>query len=197
MQRLTPFFKPLNLQRLLIVFVASITLLLTTACSNANTAEPPANRPNDISVQSGANNNPYTMGNDTQGKSVPNSQYGNQAYKNQHSNTSILPGFGQLIASSVAGHNSSGLLYESSEQRQAGVNTTRPTQERAYQSEEIPAQRQPSINRTNPNEGILEGIGEQFNEASKFLRDDTQSAVQNAQVKTSTGRNKNVERQSE
>ncbi|MBF2028108.1 MAG: hypothetical protein IGS48_15300 [Oscillatoriales cyanobacterium C42_A2020_001] len=198
MERLILFFKPLNLRKLLIVFVAGITLLVSTACSNANTAEPRANRPNDISVQAGANNNPYTMGNDTQGKSVPNSQYGNQAYKNQHSDASGTLPWNNLIATSVVEQDRSGLLYKTNEQYQdEQTNPSYSNQERTYQTESIPATRQPSINRTNPKEGILEGIGEQFSEASKFLKEDTRSSIQNAQTRANTGSNDSVARQSE
>lgn len=198
MERLISFFNPLNLRKLLIVFVAGITLLVSTACSNANTAEPRANRPNDISVQAGANNNPYTMGNDTQGKPVPSSDYGNQAYKNQHSDASTTLPWSNLVATSVVDQDTSGLLYKTDEQYQNQQNNPSVSnQERTYQTESIPATRQPSINRTNPKEGILEGIGEQFSEASKFLREDTRSAVQNAQSRTNTGSNDVVGRQSE
>ena len=182
-------FKKLNLTRILIIFVTAIALFLTNACSsNENMTASSQDRPNDIPVQMGANNNPYTMGNDTNGKPVAPSNYGNQAYKQQHSDASLLH-FSKLVATSVAGQDTSDLLYESSDQRQGGFDDTRPTQDRAYQPETIPSQPQPNINRTNPNEKIMEGIGRQFTEASKFLTDGVQPAAESAKVKTYTHSN--------
>lgn len=190
--------KKLNLHKLVIVVIASFALLLTTACSsNENMQASTKNRPNDVPVQMGANNNPYTMGNDTKGKPVSPSNYGNQAYKNQHSDASTLPGFNRLIATSTAGQDTTGLLYESSDQRENGMDDRRPTQNQAYEPESFPAEPQPSINRTNPDENIMEGIGKQFTEASKFLTDGTKPAVESAKIKTNTGRNQAVAKQSE
>lgn len=199
MEHIISFFKKINLHKLVVVFVAGFALLLSTACSNnPNMQASGKDKPNNVPVQMGANNNPYTMGTDTKGAPVSPSNYGNQAYKKQTSDAaSVLPGFNQLIASSVAGQDTTGLLYESSDQRQGSIDDTRPTQERAYQPESIPARRQPVINRTNPDEKIMEGVGRQFTEASKFLTDGVQPSVESAKVKTYTGSNQSVARQSE
>lgn len=199
MEHIISFFKKLNLHKLALVFIAGFALLLATACSNNDNLQASRKeKPNDIPVQMGANNNPYTMGSDTQGNPVSPSDYGNQAYKRQHSDASSqIPGFNQLIASSVAGQDTTGLLYESSDQRQGGIDDTRPTQERAFQPENSPSRRQPVIDRSNPNEKIMEGIGRQFTEASKFLTDGVQPAVESAKVKTYTGSNQSVAKQSD
>jgi len=199
MERIISFFKKLNLHKLAIVFVAGFALFLSTACSSdRNMQASHQDKSNDIPIQMGANNNPYTMGNNTHGNPVSPSNYGNQAYKKQQSNASNLTsGVSKLIASSVAGQDTTGLLYESSDQQQGGIDNTRPIQKRAFQPESIPARRQPSINRTNPDEKIMEGIGRQFTEASKFLTDGVQPAVESAKVKTNTDSNQSVARQSE
>ncbi|MDX2232019.1 MAG: DUF6658 family protein [Leptolyngbyaceae cyanobacterium bins.349] len=199
MEGIISFFKKLNLHRIVIVFVAGMALLLSTACSsNENMQASRQNRPNDVPVQMGANNNPYTMGADTKGEPVSPSNYGNQAYKKQQSDaSSVIPGFGTLIASSVAGQDTTGLLYESSDQREGGIDDTRSTQNRAYQPEPITSKRQPIINRSNPDEKIMEGIGRQFKEASEFLTDGVQPSVESAKVKTYTGSNQAVAKQSD
>ncbi|MDX2239742.1 MAG: DUF6658 family protein [Leptolyngbyaceae cyanobacterium bins.302] len=198
MESIISFFKKLNLQKVIVVFIAGCALLLTTACgSNENMTASSKDRPNDIPVQAGANNNPYSMGADTKGEAVSPSNYGNRSYSNQHSDASTLPGFNRLIATSVAGQDTSGLLYESADQRQQPVDDTRTTQNPAYQPEPITSDRQPSINRTNPDEKIMEGVGRQFTEASKFLTDGVQPAVESAKIKTSTGSNQTVAKQNE
>jgi hypothetical protein len=199
MEHIISFFKKMNLHKLVVVFVAGFALLLSTACSsNPNMQASGKEKFNNIPIQMGANNNPYTMGTDTKGEPVSPSNYGNQAYKKQMSDaSSVLPRLSQLIASSVAGQDTTGLLYESTDQRQGGIDDTQPTQERAFQPESIPTRRQPVINRSNPDEKIMEGIGRQFTEASKFLTDGVQPAVESAKVKTHTGSNQSVARQSE
>lgn len=199
MKEIFAFVKSLNLQKVLIVFVAGMFLFLSTACSNENMTADRQSKPNDIAVQAGANNNPYTMGTDSHGDYVPPSNYGNRAYSNnQHSDASMLPNFNQLVATSVAGQDTSGLLYETSEQRQGGrVHETRSAQNSAYQPAPIPAERQPIINRTNPDEHIMEGIGKQFKEATEFLTEYDPGMIQKTQAKTNTGHNSAVGRQSE
>lgn len=199
MKGILSFIKSLNLQKMLIVVVAGMFLFLSTACSNENLTADRQSKPNDIAVQAGANNNPYTMGTDSHGAYVSPSNYGNRAYSNnQHSDASLLPNFNQLVATSVAGQDTSGLLYESTEQRQGGgVHETRSAQNPAYQPGSIPAQRQPVINRTNPDENILEGIGKQFKEATEFLTEYDPQMIEKTQAKTSTGQNSVVGRQSE
>lgn len=198
MRSFIAFLKKLNLQKLAIVFIAGFALLFTTACSsNENMTASYKDRPNDIPVQAGANNNPYSMGADTKGEPVAPSNYGNQAYKQPHSDASTLLGFDQLVATSVAEPDTTGLLYESSEQRQQPMDNSRSTQNSAYQPEPIQSKRQPNIDRSNPDENILEGVGRQFTEASKFLTDGVQPAVESAKVKTNTGSNQDVATQSE
>ncbi len=198
MERMISFFKQLNLPKLVMVCCAGFALCLSTACSNPNLSATNPTQPNSTPVQMGANNNPYTMGNDSHGEPVAPGDYGNQAYKQPQSNAaSLLPGFSTLIASSTAGQDTTGLLYESADQREGGSNETRRDQSQAYKPEAITARPQPVIDRSNPDEKIMEGIGKQFTEASKFLTDGVQPAVESAKVKTYTGSNQSVARQSE
>lgn len=196
MNAITSFFRQFPLQKILIVFVAGITLFLSTACSGEKLQSANPNGSN-IPVQAGANNNPYTMGTDSKGEPVSGSNYGNRAYSNnQHSDAStVLPG-GTLIASSVSDSDPSEMLYESSDQRRTQYDNLSP-EERAVSLEAIPARRQPSGEFSNPNERLLENVGDQFKQASKFLNEDVRSAVENAKVKTGTGQNQSVARQSE
>lgn len=199
MERMISFFKKLNLPKIAIALVAGFALLVSTACSGESSMQTSRQeKSNNIPIQMGANNNPYTMGNDTNGQPTSPSNYGNQAYKKRMSDASSqIARFNPLIASSVAGQDTTGLLYESADQQQGGIDNTRPTQEQAYQSEGIPSRRQPVVDRSNPNEKIMEGIGQQFTEASKFLTDGVQPAVESAKVKTYTGSNQAVAKQSD
>jgi hypothetical protein len=52
------------------------------------------------------------------------------------------------------------------------------SKKQAFQADPIPAQPQKVIDRSDPNERILEGIGKQFKEASEFIQEDTGSLTE-------------------
>jgi len=183
MERIAAFFKKLHLQKLAVVFVAGVALLLATACSSQDMQASRQNRSNDIPVQAGANNNPYTMGNDSKGEPAFRSEQAKRSFSKQQSDASISNKY-RLVASTVSKNDESDILYQSAEQEKRGLDKSRPAQSQAYSPETIPARRQPNIDRSDSNENIMENIGDQFKEASEFLKDDLKSSVNNAKSRT-------------
>lgn len=85
------------------------------------------------------------------------------------------PTNGKLIASSVVEPDAADIQYQSSRERQL---SDRPrTSGENTPPQAIPAPRQKVINRNDPGEKILENIGEQFKDASEFIRDGVDSAA--------------------
>lgn len=62
MKKLTVFLKQLRLNQILTAFLATVVLLIGTACSSDNVQ---GARPNNPAVQMGGSNNPYKNGGDT------------------------------------------------------------------------------------------------------------------------------------
>jgi len=62
MKKLTAFLKQLQLRQLLTVLLATVVLFVSTACNNGNET---GARPNNLPVQMGGSNNPYKSGGDT------------------------------------------------------------------------------------------------------------------------------------
>jgi hypothetical protein len=189
MNAIASFLRQIQVRKILGVFIAGVALILATACSadGAKSANP--HQRDNVPLQTGANNTPYTRGSDSKGEFIPSSDYGNRAHSQQHSDASGLFSNNQLIASSVAGSRSSDMLYQSSDQREVGFDDRKPAQKQATEPEKIPAESQPSLDRSNPDEKILENVGKQFREASKFLNEDTRSSAEYAKAKTKIGAN--------
>jgi len=176
MKQLTSFFKKLQLSKILTVLLAGIVLFVTTACNSGDvTGARPANPP----VQAGGMNNPHKGG----GDGLPNYKSSMETKiedQNRRDQQSSLP-FSQLVAGSY----DSGLLYEGSESPSGRIAKERTfpkiTDEGA--SEQIPAERQPVLNRTNPDARILERSAETFNKASEFIQDKADEAFQRPEMK--------------
>ncbi|MBW4538667.1 MAG: hypothetical protein KME43_05910 [Myxacorys chilensis ATA2-1-KO14] len=158
MQRLAEFLKKVRVGQFLVTVFAGFILLLNTACSN-ETAQ--GARPNNLPVQMGGNNNPHTKNGD--------------GYTNYRMSTdpkvngkpqSNLPS-DRLIASTSIKSNSSDLLYpgdRTSESSNPDIGYRTPKKLSG-----LPNDKQPMLERSNPDAKILERVGEAFKDASTFL----------------------------
>lgn len=167
MNSLKPLLKRLG--QVLTVFVLGAVLLFTTACNNGDLR---GARPNNPPVQMGGQNNPHKMGGDgyTNYKASTDARAKNGS--NLRSSADLQ---GQLIASSDIKSNASDLLYP-------GDNATRTSNpdigvhRDALKAEPIPAPRQNNIDRSDPDQKIMEKIGQQFQDASSFLKESFDAA---------------------
>lgn len=172
MKKIVSFLKSLHLRQILSVLVIGTVLLFTTAC---NSGDIRGARPDNPPVQAGGNNNPHSMGGDgyTNYKSSTDPSVNRS---NQHSDASLIQSLGNtLIATSAADYDSSDILYPGAK-GETGVQGQRLYTEKDG-TRQLPARRQESINRSDPDEGIMESIGEQFKDASQFLKDNSDSAA--------------------
>ncbi len=178
MKHLTAFFKKLRLRQILTVFLAGALLIVTSACNNGDSL---GARPQNPPVQMGGNNNPHTNGGDgyTNYKMSTDPNVSKTANPRDRADLQILSN--QLIATS-----NSEILYPGAE-TPAG---------RAAKEKELPIKtsedfevsgaggRQPIINRSDPNAKILESIGEEFKEASSFIKDKSDEAGQRPEMQS-------------
>lgn len=172
MNRLLSFFKKLRLGQILTVFIAGVALFLTTACNSPENIQ--GARPNNLPVQMGGNNNPHSMGGDGytdyQMSTDPSVKSKPTNSRNNHAS---LINFEQLIASIKTDGKAPTLLYEGEEAAKdnaPGIGQVNPKVfER--QTNEFPSERQPVIDRSNPDVNILEKTGQAFKDASSFIGD--------------------------
>ncbi|HEY9623039.1 MAG TPA: DUF6658 family protein [Crinalium sp.] len=192
MNRVVSFFKKLRLGQILAVLIAGVALFLTTACNPGNLQ---GARPNNLPVQDGGNNNPHSMGGDgytnykmstdpAVNKKANNST--SNAYRG-HADLNINPE--QLIAGVNIESNSSDLLYPGSDASKSN-SPDLGTKRGAVQPESIRSKRQNVIDRSDPNERILEKVGKQFEEASEFLQDTADSAERTPELQRNPALNK-------
>ena len=178
MKHLTAFFKKLRLRQILTVVLAGTLLVVTSACNNGDSL---GARPQNPPVQMGGNNNPHSNGGDgyTNYKMSTDPKVSKTANPRDRADFQILSN--QLIATS-----DSEILYPGAE-TPAG---------RAAKEKQLPiktsedfefsgnGERQPIINRSDPNAGILEGITEEFKEASSFIKDKSDEAGQRPEMQS-------------
>lgn len=177
MKQLISFFKKLRIGQLLTVFIAGIALFLTTAC---NSGDIRGARPNNPPVQMGGQNNPHKQGGD-----------GYNAYKqstdpkvNRATGTgdrASLVNFNQLLASNgVQSNGANDLLYPGTNATGSRNPDFGPRHDEFVQDAvEIPAQPQRIVDRSNPDEKILEKTGQAFEEASEFIKDTFEDVDEN------------------
>lgn len=166
------FFKKIG--RILAVFVLGIALLSTTACNNGDLR---GARPENPPVQMGGSNNPYKTGDDgsTNYKMSTDPRAKDASKLRSSADTLEL---GQLVAArSIESDAARDLLYPG-EKAEASDNPDIGPRGLAVEPEPFPATRQANINRGNPDEKILERIGEQFKEASEFIGDSFDEATE-------------------
>lgn len=181
MNRLLSFFKKIRIGQILTVFIAGVALFLTTACNSGNSL---GARPDNPPVQMGGNNNPHSMGGDgyTEYKMSTDPSV-NKPTADQ--DQAALFSFGQLLAANTPAQsddNAQTLLYPGADAPQStrpGVGQVDP-KVFEQQATEIPAQRQPVLDRSDPDLNILEKTGQAIKDSSAFLRDYQDQASEEA-----------------
>lgn len=166
MSTLTALLKKLHLGRVLTVFLAGLVLLVTTACNSGNEV---GARPNNLPVQMGGSNNPHKGGGD--GYTEYRTSTDRAAVKGTKDRASLPTG--QLVA--AINSNASDLLYPAADATETKSPAIGPVGEagkrKFYDAKQIPAPRQPVIDRSDPDAKILEKTGQAFKDATGFLKD--------------------------
>lgn len=177
MKQVVSWLKKLQIARLAIVLVAGFALILT-GCNNGNIQ---GARPEVPPVQMGGQNNPYKAGGDgyTDYKMSTDpkvsGEHGNRNTKPMM--RSSLLNDGVLVASGdVKSNSAQDILYPGDDAERTNNPDLGPAgqsvREKLIKNAKTAApERQESINRTNPNEKILEKIGNQFQQSTDFIKD--------------------------
>ncbi|MGI0486678.1 DUF6658 family protein [Pantanalinema rosaneae CENA516] len=167
MRQLMAAFQQLHFGKLVTAFMMGAVLLIATACSSGNEL---GARPNNPPVQMGGQNNPHKMGGDTY------SQYKmstDAKAKKSGDRASLMQPSSQLLAASYTNENSSRIQYPGSSRVESANSRNEfaspGEQKRLMNPGQIPAQRQPIVDRTNPDARLLEKTGQTFKDASGFL----------------------------
>lgn len=177
MNKLTNFVRKLKLRQILTVFVAGLALFISTACNNGTAT---GARPENPPVQMGGMNNPHKNGGDgyTNYKMSTDPNVKGNATKGDRASLPVISQ--QLIA---AGED---LLYPASDSNGNKFNPIVPGSEKVLQpeSEAMPAQRQPIVDRTDPDAKILERVGEAFKDAAGFVKDKSDEAGERPELQS-------------
>lgn len=182
MKNLTALFKKFKLRQIVTVFLAGVLLLVSTACNNGDVR---GARPQNPPVQMGGNNNPHKGGGDNYTRYKMTTDPGAKAASNQRNRADAQLVAPQLIAANTVDtpsrvdSSASDILYPgsgASETSSPGIGP-RGQRELQEQTQRFPKQRQPVLDRSNPDAKILERVGEEFKDASAFLKDTTDSAL--------------------
>lgn len=181
MNKLFSFFKQLRLGQIIPIVIVGAALFLTTACNSGNMQ---GARPQNPPVQMGGNNNPHKRGGDGYTNYRMSTDPAVNQTSKQGDRASLSFSSNSLIANSGIESNASDLLYPG-----AGATKTKNPDIGPVNSEilkrdaqQIPARRQVSIDRSDPNENILEKTGEAFKDASEFLTDMSESAAEHPEM---------------
>lgn len=158
--------------RVLAIVVLGVGLLLTTACNNGDLR---GARPENPPVQMGGGNNPYKRGDD--GYANYKMSTDARAKDADKLRSSADMPLGQLIAARIESDSARSLLYPGDHAKTSDNPDIGP-RGLALQPEPMPAPRQAVINRGDPDEKILEKIGQQFQEASEFIEDSFDDATE-------------------
>jgi hypothetical protein len=173
-QLLMNIIKKLQLNKIFTAFLLATILLITTAC---NSGDKLGARPNNLPVQLGGQNNPHKAGGDgmTQYK-VPNDPEVTKGRDN-----ASLPSSSNLLATANKRETTyptddkqlEGFLYSNSDNKAESLKSVDefvdPQRQKALKDPgQIPAVKQTSINRSDPNNQLLEKTRQMFNEAADF-----------------------------
>lgn len=161
-----------KLGRILTVFVLGAALLFTTACNNGDVR---GARPENPPVQMGGGNNPYKQADGYTNYKMSTDARAKDSSKLRSSADSLV--LGELIADRGIQSNADNLLYPGANAKRTDNPDIGP-RGAALKPEPFPAQRQEVINRGNPDEKILEKIGQQFEDASAFIKDSLDEATE-------------------
>ena len=184
MNTITSFFTKLRIRQILTIFLASVLVLTSTACNPGNAQ---GARPNNPPVQAGGMNNPHKGGGDgyTNYKmsTDPSVKSSNAKPGQDRSELPVISH--QLIATVNSDSNATKLLYQGSEPLQTDKFDQELGGDKALLTSPgtNPKQRQPIVNRTDPDAQILERVGAAFKDASSFLKDSSEEAGTKAVVK--------------
>jgi len=165
MEKLTNLLKKLRLRQILTIFLAGVAIFVTTAC---NSGDQLGARPNNPPVQAGGANNPHKGGGDGY------TQYNTSTEPRAASSTNTQGrdrADSQLVSNQLIAANSDNLLYPGSGANNSQLPPIVPGSEKALQAPQIPALRQPMVDRNDPDAKILERVGEAFKDAGAFIKD--------------------------
>jgi len=173
MKKLTTFFRQLQLRQILTVFLATVVLFVGTACNNGSAT---GARPNNLPVQMGGSNNPYKSGGDTNTNFnlSPDPKMNGEKAKATANQASVPTLSNQLIAAVET-------LYPGAESP-----ANRPDVEKAlpkktlqdYEQSEPGGQNQRQASLGERVQDRLAEVKETFDEASSFISEDAQEALQ-------------------
>lgn len=190
MKRAIALFKKLKLRQIMVVFLAGVLVISSTACSGATNAQ--GANPNNPAVQAGGMNNPYKEGGDkyTNLKMSTDPKVTNTKAKSEGDRASLPLNSLQLIAA----NRESEILYPGAEEP-AG---------RAKKEAELPIItgkdfEQPApggLNQRNPDlgerlENRLEKAQEAFKEAGSFVKDKADEAGARPEAQSNPALHKN------
>lgn len=185
MRKLTDFVKKLRLGKMLTVLLAGFALFFMTAC---NSGDVTGARPNNPPVQAGGQNNPHKSGGDgyTEYNQSTNPGVNRNAANQERNRADLQLTNDRLIAAGQIKSDASDLLYPGSDATSTKNPDIGPRGEEQLEkaARQIPAPRQGVIDRSNPNEKILEKVGEAFKDASGFLKDKGDEAQARPELKT-------------
>jgi len=169
---LKAFWKKLQLRQIVIVFLAGLLLIVSTACSGANAQ---GANPENPAVQAGGANNPYKNGGDKYTNyNLSTDPKVNNTKPNKGDQASIQPS-GQVL---IATNDQSKILYPGAETPEG----------RAYKESQLPIITEKSfrpepggLNQRNPDLGErieerIETVKEKVEEASGFLKEKADEA---------------------
>lgn len=171
MNRLTAFLRKLRLRQILTIFLASVLLVTSVACSGANTQ---GANPNNPAVQAGGANNPYKSGGDNYTDlKISTDAKANKAKPRNQANSQLNSL--QLIAT----NKESELLYPGAE---TPAGRAKKEAEFPVKTGEDFVQSQPGgLNQRNPDLGDrlqnrVEEAQEAFKDAASFAKDKSDEA---------------------
>ncbi len=170
--KLSKFFKQLRLNQIATAFLLATVLLVTTACNNGDKL---GARPNVPPVQLGGQNNPHKAGGDgmTEYKSPVNN-----SRLNKNKDRASLPATNYLAAANKSettyptdDKRVEGLLY--SDNKAESLNSKNDfispkNRRQLLDPTQIPAKKQANIDRSDPDNKLLEKTKQMFDDAADF-----------------------------
>lgn len=165
-------FKKLRLDKIATAFLLATVLLITTAC---NSGDRLGARPHNPPVQAGGQNNPHKAGGDgmTKYKATNDPKITGNLDDARLPSTNFLAAANQNETTYPTDDNKiEGLLYSNKEEVKSLNNVndfvSPQTREKLLDPTQIPAVRQPTIDRADPNNKLLEKTQQIFDDAGDF-----------------------------
>ncbi len=174
MKKLTVFFKQLRLSQIVTVFLATVVLLVSTACNNGDIT---GARPDNPPVQAGGANNPYKSGGDTNTnfKLSPDPKVSSDTSKIQGYRSDLQTNSNQLIAASDNRQYPSGELPG---QPADETNKLRQIKLQDFEKSEPGGQIQRESNVGDRIQDRLSTVKETFGKASEFIKEGAKEGAQ-------------------